>query len=396
MKRQYLLAILLAQLFVFGLMTAKTLSSDITDRGTLGGPELSTKSPTSPPKVKYTYVDLGSELENQLGREAQISRAKAINNLGQVVGYVRTNYVWSLQAFWWSNGEAILLPHLPGDPAVFESIASSINDRGQIVGSSAIGAAYLNKVNHGVLWTPSSASSFNLTDLGAQFFPSCINSKGTILGGSFVYDGKKMYQLEGLPVRATDTTAINTWAINKHELIVGASNAVIDGIYVFDAACLWKNGKPTYLGALGGKSGLAYAINDKDQVVGSAETATGNGQAFLWHKGVMHNLQSSNPGSSSAYGINNLGQVVGSYGYGATYFPFLWTENTGMQNLQELVVDLPPEVLGLGPIAINDQSQIIGSATNIYTDNSRAFLLTPLPVDNRRRHEDEEIIQRRR
>ena len=337
-----------------------------------------------PAGVKYVYVDLGSELENQLGIDpesgypvAQYSSPQAINNLGQVVGYVN-QIVGTVKPFWWSNGTGKLLPPFPGNYPENESAALDINDRGQIVGNSTVGLSRLNCVTHGVLWTPSSHYYFKITDLGTQLIPSGINFKGTMLGSTSEYERNKTYQLKGLPVGATDTSYIFTWELNNNDLVVGESTAVIGGTYVDEAACLWKNGKPRYLGALGGKRGTAYAVNDKNQIVGWAETATGNPQAFLWHNGVMQNLQSTKTGSSFAEGINNLGQVVGYYSDNGPYLQaFLWTAKTGMQNLQELV-DLPTGVVALNPTAINDRGQIIGDAFDIYKGN-RAFLLKPLP-----------------
>lgn len=348
--------------------------------------KLSRKGHLSPPEVKYTYVDIGSELENQLGADpewggavAQYSSPCAINNLGQIVGYVYQDWNGTVRAFSWSNGNGDLLPALPGNGPENESVALSINDQGRIVGYAYVGSSLWDAVTHGVLWDPFSPPDFTLTDLGTQIIPSGINAKGRIFGGSLVYFKNKTYQLEALPVGAAETMFISTWAMNKNELIVGASTADIGGTYVDEAACLWKNGRPVYLGALGGIRGTAYAINDQGQVVGWAETAGGNAQAFLWEKGVMHNLQASNAGSSFAEGINNAGQVVGYCSGNSPYCEgFFWTENDGMQNLQELVVNLPPGVVALNPTAINDQGQIIGDALDIYKGN-RAFLLKPLP-----------------
>lgn len=65
------------------------------------------------------------------------------------------------------------------------------------------------------------------------------------------------------------------------------------------------------LGTLGGGT-VAEAINDRGQVVGYGETASGREHAFLWQKGRMTDLGAL-PGRpySVAVAINGRGQVVG-------------------------------------------------------------------------------------
>jgi probable HAF family extracellular repeat protein len=46
----------------------------------------------------------------------------------------------------------------------------------------------------------------------------------------------------------------------------------------------------TDLGTLGGTYSAAFGINDRGEIVGEAETATGDVHAFLFKDGVMHDL----------------------------------------------------------------------------------------------------------
>jgi probable HAF family extracellular repeat protein len=67
----------------------------------------------------------------------------------------------------------------------------------------------------------------------------------------------------------------------------------------------------TSLGTLGGKEGQADAINNKGQIVGSAEVRVGVQHAFLWQKGRMVDLGTFGGAESSAADINERSQVVG-------------------------------------------------------------------------------------
>ena len=79
-------------------------------------------------------------------------------------------------------------------------------------------------------------------------------------------------------------------------------------------AFLSKDGHMLDLGTLGGRSSVAYALNNMDQVVGESATASGYNRAFLWENGRMQDLAiaSSPTGFSRASGINDIGQIVGT------------------------------------------------------------------------------------
>ena len=74
----------------------------------------------------------------------------------------------------------------------------------------------------------------------------------------------------------------------------------------------------TDLGALGGTNGMAYAINNHEQIVGTAQTGAGNFHAFMFAGGRMLDLGTLGGGNSYAYGINDNGWMVGGADLPAT------------------------------------------------------------------------------
>lgn len=117
----------------------------------------------------------------------------------------------------------------------------------------------------------------------------------------------------------------------------------------------------------------ASAINERGQIVGSAETTTGETHAFLWESGKMTDLGTL-PGfrSSGAVDINERGQIVGegtNYrpdGSTVSYHAFLW-EDGRMRDLGTLGgrTSYPGD--------INDRGQVVGGAKT-EKGKSHAFL----------------------
>jgi probable HAF family extracellular repeat protein len=154
---------------------------------------------------------------------------------------------------------------------------------------------------------------------------------------------------------------------------------------------IWENGKvrelPTFPGDL---EGVAFGINDNGQVVGaSGDCAAFNSNllvnltpvhALLWQKenGIvtdLGNLGGKNcppqcAGGNLALNVNNRGQVVGNSDLpgDTTFHGFLWTRETGMQDLGTL----PGDFASIA-IALNDQGDVVGVSLDANF-NPRAFL----------------------
>lgn len=257
--------------------------------------------------VRYKLVDMGT-----LGGafSALEFLAKDLNNSGTLAGYAATsvpnpfypNYMWfagfnpitqDQHGFAWHNGTVYNLGTLPGGSS---SVTTYINERGDIAGVSDQGL--IDPVSgfvagHAVLWHDG-----RIIDLGT-------------LGG-----------YESL-----------SYGINDRDQVVGlATNGVADTANAFapfnaqEHAFLWHHGVMRDLGTLGGPDSVAYAINDRGQVMGQALTAALAVHPFFWDDGKMTDIGTFGGTNSFPTVLNNRGQVSGSLNLpgDVSFHPFLW------------------------------------------------------------------------
>jgi probable HAF family extracellular repeat protein len=251
-------------------------------------------------------------------------KAHDINNLGQVVGeagFDLDDWYYS-HAFLWDEGTGMIdLGTLGGN----SSEALAINDLCQVVGISGI-EPYGYRA---FLWEATSGMT-NLGILEARD----INNAGEIVGE-------------------------------------GGSNRAV----------LWKNGEITDLGTLGGGLSYANAINEPGQVVGWAETSTGNNSAFLWDEGMgMTNLGTLGGFLSEALDINDQSQVVGrSYLETGEMHAFIWEDGPGMIDLNDRLRPGSPWIL-YSATGINSEGNISGMAYLEGSSHLHAVLIVPRVV----------------
>ena len=258
------------------------------------------------------------------------SGAGGVNEFGQVIGGAETSsvdphnenfcgYGTGLQclAFLWQNGVMTALPTLGGTNAGW----GGINNRGEVAGY-----AEEDKVD------PDCPGTVAVNGLGPQvlyFEP--------VIWGPRPGEIRKLRPLHG------DSTGVAFW-INDDGEAVGMSgscaNTVLPGPSAAPHAVLWeRDGSVHDLGNLGG------TVNTSVLGVGNV-----------------------------AFSINNRGQVAGvsALNGNATFHPFLWTRETGMQDLGVLPGDLVGASLGM-----NNHGDLVGasiSAPGIAGGNPRAFL----------------------
>jgi probable HAF family extracellular repeat protein len=224
----------------------------------------------------------------------------------------------SCVAFAWRDGVITQLPGLGGN----NSVGTGNNDLGQIVG-----------------WAENSFHD-----------PTCVSGGGLVQVLQFeavVWQQRRgQWQVHQLPPFPGDPDSAAT-AINDLSQIVGISGLCDVAIGASSAvhAVLWQNGNPIDLGNLGGHGwNTPLAINNRGVIVGFANQA------------------------------NDL--ASGSL----AFLPeaFLWTKQTGMQDLHTLPGDAISEATD-----VNIENQVVGVSFGSGFSNPRAFfyqngLMTPL------------------
>lgn len=286
------------------------------------------------------------------------SIASAVNSRGEVVGFAVNNvpddysivgFPTQTRAFRWQKGTMQDLGTLPGGS---DAIALMVNEGGQIVGESYTGDS--------VPPPPFVCGDFPLTQHGFSWDNGKMVDLGT-LGGSCTF----------------------TYALNNRGQVVGQSTLPGDET---SHPYIWERKKMTDLGTLGGTYGFASWLNDSGAVVGSATPQSDQALiAFLWKHGVISNLGTlPGNGCSGADAINSQGQIVGGSGfYIADFFAdcndpvehaVLW-ENGKILDLNNFVP--PGNDLTLNEaFFINDSGEISGLGT-LADGSQHAFLLIP-------------------
>ena len=170
-------------------------------------------------------------------------------------------------------------------------------------------------------------------------------------------------------------------AVNDYGQIVGGTGMCGSGPGIGPVlmhAVLWKNHLPTDLGNLGGTfNNVAYAINNRGQVVGASDLVGDNtGHAFLWQNGVMTDLGTlAGDFSSAAFAINDSSQVVGqSCDVNFNCRAFLW-QNGVMTDLNALAAGSPLYLISAADI--NSRGEIVGAGVDPNTGEPLAFAAVP-------------------
>jgi probable HAF family extracellular repeat protein len=281
----------------------------------------------------YQAIDLGS-------LQGGVSRARSINNRGQVVGTSGAIYSdeWP-RAFVWQNGVMTDIGH--PDSVNYLSYGADINNHGQVVGGDYEWAGANSCCNQAFLWED--GVRLWLGSLGGGRSEAYgINDNGQVVGWS--HTGQEWHAFSWRDGLMVDLGTLGgdysrAFAVNSRGQIVGGSKTPSGAVHLV----LWEAGMMTDLGvALG-----AAFINDAGQIAGYGRVG-GSDQysSFIWEDGVFTDL-----GSFIATGINNCGQVLGFRPGidGAEHQTVLWEDG--------VVTDVGT----IGTTDINDAGQIVGA-----------------------------------
>jgi probable HAF family extracellular repeat protein len=260
------------------------------------------------------FTDLGT-----LG--GNTSLALGMNNRGQVVGASVPAFDDGMShAFLFDHGTLTDLGMLPG---TFSAVATGINDSGQIVGSCGFDHIGTRVGNHTSTQTSFSDHAFIyqngvMTDLGSLngmsgSIATAINDRGEIVGTAvtarniqhaFLYRNGVMKDLGPFEPGRPESGAN---AINNKGVVVGFADTEND-----TEAFVYRDKKMIPLGK---QTLSANGINSRDTIVGDAVAA--KAYAFIvYDGGKATDLNDYIPASSgwqleTEAGINDAGQIVG-------------------------------------------------------------------------------------
>ena len=197
--------------------------------------------------------------------------------------------------------------------------ASAINNSGEITGGTCLlectefHATLLGHgglVDFGTFGGPGSLA-YGLNDRGqvvGQSDTAELSEDGQFISLAFIADGNGVRSLGTLPgYRFSQAFAINNhgvsvgWTYNSPAIPTAPPRAVM----------FLGNGTVRDLGTLGGASSVAFALNDREQIVGRSRTSSGEQHAFVYEDGIMKDLGTLGGNFSTARAINSRGWIVG-------------------------------------------------------------------------------------
>ncbi len=346
------------------------------------------------------FSDLGS-----LPGGANSSLPNAVNSSGVAVGLSGNGLidpVTGLPAFVatvWKNSRVIDLGTFGGS----FSMADAISDRNQVVGIAENnipdpfdfgGLAGLPSPTQwrATLWQDGRMLDLGTLGEGTESAATSVNNRGQIVGASFTNSvvnpstgfptlAPFLWENGGMRNLGTLGGTFGTPSgLNNRGQVVGTSNLPGDQNH---RPFLWERGRLRNLGGLGGSFGAANSINENGEVIGWSATANDEAlDGFLWRNGVMTDLGSvAGDGCSNANGINSRGQVVGeSFSCSEdAHHAFLW-ENGGPAI--DLNIFVPPgSDLQLTEAQFIGEGGEIAGAALLANGDFHAFLLIPNDKD---------------
>jgi probable HAF family extracellular repeat protein len=303
------------------------------------------------------------------------STATSINDRGQVVGY-SSGADQSARAMMWSNGQLRDLGTVGGN----RSIATSINNNGVVVGYASVSPLDPNDITP-IIYQNGTMQPILANDGGRLFgSASDINDRGDIVGSArneltsdiaFVRRNGQITSLGTL-----NNGGYSGWSsatsINRHGTIVGSAQYFGQS----QLGVVWQNGVITSTNIPRSPA----SVNDNGIVAGHDVEPFFGAWSVPYTTDIATGSHTNIPtlGGSRGYAtsINNSNVVVGqsTLADNTTMNAFIFKNGT-TTNLNSLVSSNTGYTI-THATAINNRGQIVGSATR--NGESRAVLLTPL------------------
>ncbi len=325
------------------------------------------------------------------------STGLGINNAGQVVG--SSNTPQTLLPAIWTNGFPSSLGMLSTSDGF--PYAWSINSSGQVVGTEA------TPLGVGRTWVYSGGSE---NDLGYALqqspFACSINDSGFVVGEAvipgvsgtpFVFEPGSDGYANGTATLFGLSTGDSGYAygINTSGTSVGVEEIGVNPV-IYEACFYDLLGNVGTIGALGGLSSCAQAINDSGLIVGYTDIRGNSAEhAFSYLNGVWTDLGTLGGTNSYAQAVNSGGVIVGYSDMPGHTSPFVMPglsknpdspgeeqghafvySNGVMQDLNSIVDSSGAGYVIQSATGINDQGQIVAIAQ--LPGVRHAVLLTPL------------------
>jgi probable HAF family extracellular repeat protein len=314
----------------------------------------------------YLLTDLGS-----LGG-VKGSGAYALNGTGVVAGYSFISGSTNVHAMLNDHGVVEDLGTLGGT----QSLARALNASGWVVGW-----AYPTGFDwqRAFLWRNGTMTELG-TFGGIRSDAYDINDAGLVVGSAFTPDGEELafWWRDGVmhQMGTLGGTINRATAVNQYGDITGLSSTVDDQeIHAF----LSKPGGLLYdLGTLGGPAAYGLGVNGLVHVCGWSYFQLNNPatRGFFWADGVMKSLGTLGGDFSAAYALNDHDQIVGSAARSdEVRVAFLWSND----QMVDLNTRVPPggNLLLTDAFDIDEQGAIVGVGKRANGE-TRAFLLTPV------------------
>lgn len=310
------------------------------------------------------------------------SNALGIAGNGIVVGKSLTAGDVNTQAYVWTQGGGMVnLGTLGGSNSDAYGVST---DGTVIVGSASTGGG----ATHAFRWTQGGGMVDLGTLGGGNSFAWAVSEDGSVIAGQSQTGGgftRAMMWTQGggmVDLGTLGGTRSQAWSISRDGTVLsGASQIAGDAAYhVFR----WtQGGGMVDLGTLGGTFGRGLGIsNDGNIIVGFAGNGTVD-RAFRWTQGtgmVDLGVLGGTSAYSSANDISGDGEIiVGSVDNTTSSgtVAFYWTQDDGMQDLNEMLTDVGVNMTGITLQSANaiseDGEYIAGDGT--FSGNARSFLV---------------------